>query len=605
MKNQFTLFMLLFVITSFIISCNKEKEKSKNDETKKKQKTQIEKETFPQPVNLTNITSTGRLGYRALENFKRLERGRYVPDSIYIVPNPEYHQTRWPGDIPGRLVLGQTLLAQAISKKPKYLKQIIKEFPENMNSKGYFGKIYGNKINEQQLSGHGWALRGLCEYYEMTQKPEVLKMLKTMVDSLVLPTKGHHKNYPIEPKQREGAGDFMGQHQKEVGNWILSTDIGCDFIFMDGVVHAYEILKTPELKEISKEMLNRFMEVDLAAIEAQTHATLTALRAALRYYEMHPDPKLLKQVQERYDLYKNVASTENYENYNWFGRPRWTEPCAVIDSYIVAINLWRFTFKAQYLADAQLIYYNGIGVEQRYNGGFGCNTCTGTHDPVSNKFTDPFLKIATTESHWCCTMRGGEGLARAIEYSYFTQNDKIFIPDFKSNIAELEFGNKSVKIKQKTHYPFNDNVNIEVIESNLDFTPQLYIYVPPWMQKIQVSVNGKPYETIIENDYLVVREFLKKGNEIAISFDMLSFSKSTRNPNSISEYHSFWYGPLMLGKETDTEIDIPMSATITPIDSTNFKVEDTDLQLTTLNHLLNPNVTKENNYSMQVLFKDK
>jgi len=30
----------------------------------------------------------------------------------------------------------------------------------------------------------------------------------------------------------------MGSDQKTIDQWILSSDIGCDFIFMDGVVHA-------------------------------------------------------------------------------------------------------------------------------------------------------------------------------------------------------------------------------------------------------------------------------------------------------------------------------------------------------------------------------
>ena len=62
--------------------------------------------------------------------------------------------------------------------------------------------------------------------------------------------------------------------------------------------------------------------------------------------------------------------TENHENYNWFDRfDTWTEPCAIIDSYLLAVQLWEHTMKPEYRDDAELIYYNGICHTQRNNGG--------------------------------------------------------------------------------------------------------------------------------------------------------------------------------------------------------------------------------------------
>ncbi len=559
----------------------------------------------PQPVAFNDISIKGRLKKRALANFKRLERGRYLPDSIYIVPNPGYHKTRWPGDLPGRLVLGQTLLQQATHRQPKYLGQILDEFPENMNEKGYFGKIYKGKINEQQLSGHGWVLRGLCENYQYTGDKKVLKMIRTMVDSLVLPTKGMHQHYPIDPQKREkeNAGNFMGTHQKVMGNWILSSDIGCDFIFMDGVIHAYEVLQTEKLKQITEEMINRFLQVDLDGIRAQTHATLTALRAILRYYEMTGKKEYLDAVEKRYNLYKRVAMTENHENYNWFGRPRWTEPCAVIDSYITAINLWRFTGKSQYLEDAQLIYYNGMGSEQRYNGGFGCNTCTGTHDPVSKQFTDPFFKIAVTESHWCCTMRGGEGLSRAVEYSYFTSGNQIILPDYHSSTATIKMDNGIIKLNQETNYPFSGGIKLHIIKNNLKTAPEIKCIAPEWTSGHKVSINGKKIPANIKEGFLCINKNLKTGDLIEIDFNMAKTAKPTRNPNSIEGYHSYWYGPLMLGVETEKELQLPMDATIIKKNDSLFAIQNHNINLKPLNHLMSPEVTKERGYMMQVLFK--
>ena len=52
---------------------------------------------------------------------------------------------------------------------------------------------------------------------------------------------------------------------------------------------------------------------------------------------------LLPEVEKRFKLYVEEGSTENHMNYNWFGRPTHTEPCAFIDAFMVAVQLWQLT----------------------------------------------------------------------------------------------------------------------------------------------------------------------------------------------------------------------------------------------------------------------
>ena len=60
--------------------------------------------------------------------------------------------------------------------------------------------------------------------------------------------------------------------------WILSSDVGCLFIGMEGLIHAYAHLKTSEVKAVIDEMFAKLREIDILKIQAQTHATLTACR---------------------------------------------------------------------------------------------------------------------------------------------------------------------------------------------------------------------------------------------------------------------------------------------------------------------------------------
>ena len=64
---------------------------------------------------------------------------------------------------------------------------------------------------------------------------------------------------------------------------MLSTDVGCVFIGMEGLIQAYAVLGDEDLKKPIEILLNRFLQMALTGIKAPTHATLTACRGLLRY----------------------------------------------------------------------------------------------------------------------------------------------------------------------------------------------------------------------------------------------------------------------------------------------------------------------------------
>jgi uncharacterized protein len=357
------------------------------------------------PVPFSAITVRGEMETRALRNYDRLESDIYRPEMVFPLKHNAVSQG-WPGDYEGRVILGLTLQAQATHRTPRYLSEIISLIPQKVNEKGYLGPVMKDSILEQQLSGHGWFLRGLCEYYLWKKDPKVKGYIQNIITNLALPTRGAHLIYPIDPASRNKAtGGAIGTTESAIGKWKLSSDIGCDFIFMDGVIQAYSLFPSAALKSLVEEMIARFLQMDLEAISAQTHASLTALRGLIRYYNSTKQPYLLQEVQKRYQLYRTAAMTADYENFNWFGRPQWTEPCAIIDSYMLAVQLWNLTGNALYLEDAHHIYYNAIANTQRSNGGFGLSNCPGPKENVL-KVAD---KASGNEAYWCCTMRGGEG----------------------------------------------------------------------------------------------------------------------------------------------------------------------------------------------------
>ena len=556
-----------------------------------------DKSKYPQPLNFNKITAEGELYTRAMKNFDRLESDIYTPENVFPLKHHESSEG-WPGDKEGRTILGLVMEAQATHREPVYLAEMIKILPKKVNAKGYLGPIQSDTLNEQQLSGHGWFLRGLCEYYLWKKDENVKQYIQTIVRNLVLPTKGYHRNYPSNPAERRAnVGAVGGTSQNVLNRWLLSSDVGCDFIFLDGVVQAYAVVPSKELKELVDEMIESFLKIDLVTIKAQTHATLTGLRALIRYYEITGDRRYVEEAAKRYQLYRELGMTENYENFNWFGRPEWTEPCAIVDSYITAMQLWQYTGEPKYLEDAQHIYYNGICHTQRANGGFGCDNCPGPKDLS--------LKVKTQEAFWCCTMRGGEGLARAIDYAYFTNGKNLYITFLENNSASFSMGSKEYKIRQTSAYPFGTKGELVITPEKGGQPFNLKIFIPSWISDTKIRIDGK--EAAFERDRGFITLSVKPSAEmrVAYSFEMNTGVRQAINAaNTQKGVFAFEYGPLMLGYE-GSEISFSSSKPqINRMDEMHWNISGggKTYEFTPVYHLMNEKV-KDKTYQKQVIFK--
>lgn len=543
------------------------------------------------PVAFENIRVAGDIARRAAQNYDRLESPIYRPPALFTSQSVK----AWPGDWEGRALLGVTLLERSTHREAKYRGEILAQFPAHMNRQGYFGPPLDLKsINEQQLSGNGWVLRGLCESCEARRDDRTLGMLEKVTKNLILPTAGQHATYPIDPAARRHGGGESGTITAQLGNWNLSSDIGCEFIFLDGVTHAYKVLPSPQLKAVADEMIARFLQIDLFRIKAQTHASLTALRALLRYSEITDDARLLSAAEERYKLYRTVAMTENYENHNWFGRPEWTEGCAVLDSFIVATQLWQRTGNPAYLEDAHLIYFNGMGRLERNNGGYGTDTCSGARDP--------FVAIGSYEAFWCCTMRGGEGHARTIEYSYFSRPGELVVPFFQDSTATVRIGPGALSLRQSTGYPYRGAVTLDVVASSVKDPVRVRFAAPSWTSAHRLEHRGKTVKTAVREGFVEARLPLAAGDALKLEFDLRVGAQKTHNPNSIRGYHAFLAGPLMLGADTATEIHLPRDARLTAEGPGRFRVAGRDVRLSRINDVNELQLAGEDKCRRQVLF---
>ena len=336
-------------------------------------------------------------GNRNIEkSFQRLNRAPYTYETVFD-GNPG-----WPGDREGRALLAFLCHYHISGQKISCMEQMMRELPARTNPCLFFGDVpaEGN-ADEQQLSGHNWYMRALCDYAATFQDPLALRALKSTFENLYLPALPLYDDYPLERSSAEGGveGNICGKAH----GWTLSTDVGCAFMCVDGVARYYALTGDERASVFLEKTIGIFLHADMVARGFQTHTSLTCLRGMLSFYETTRQEKYLRTVRREFDRYLRYGMTLTYENFNWFGREdTWTEPCAVVDSLLLAVELYKITGEQRYRTLARRIWANGLQFCQRDNGGVGTNKCVTEKQPV--------LRISGYEASQCCTMRYAEAL---------------------------------------------------------------------------------------------------------------------------------------------------------------------------------------------------
>ncbi len=366
------------------------------------------------------------------KSFERLSSKLYSIENIW--QNDGYE---WAGDWEGRALLAFVCLYEITGEKIPCMDKMLEEFPLRLNEKGYLGAVQKGVADEQQLSGHSWLLRGLTEYFKVFKTQKSLDIARGVVEGLFLPLVDLYEKYPTE-RADSSEGGVSGNSKETVDGWKLSTDVGCAYMCLDGLSAYYEITGDERVKTAVNRLIDGFMRLDRLKMKCQTHATLSATRGIIRMYKATGERGYLEKAEELFGLYTRCGMTLTYENFNWFERKdSWTEPCAVVDSFIVAVWLFEITKNQEYKTLASRIWFNGLLFCHRENGGAGPNSCVTAEQP--------YLKISMYEAPFCCTMRYCEGLLFAKNYESVVETSNEITSD---EYGRIFIGNEMLALSE-------------------------------------------------------------------------------------------------------------------------------------------------------------
>ena len=175
----------------------------------------------------------------------------------------------------------------------------------------------------------------------------------------------------------------------------------------------------------------------------------------------------------------------------------------------------------------------------------------------------PFLTMNPFSSR-CCQHNHSQGWPYYEEHLWMaTPDNGIAAMMYNSSEATVKVGDKkgkTVTLKQTTHYPFDENIKIEISASSPVSFP-LYLRIPRWCEGATVTLNGNPVTVEAKpGSYIRLENKWKQGDVVELTLPMhLAFQLWTENKNSVSVN----YGPLTFSlkiKEYYQKVDSKESA---------------------------------------------
>lgn len=340
---------------------------------------------------------------------------------------------------------------------------------------------------------------------------------------------------------------------KDFGPGKLAYEPGHQIVEM-GLAKMYRVTGKKEYLDLAKYFLDlkghghsgEYSQTHKPVIE-QDEAVGHAVRAAYMYSGMADVAALTGN--EAYlhaidKIWDNVVTKKLYitggigatghgeafgKNYELPNMSAYCETCAAIANVYWNHRLFLLHGDSKYYDVLERTLYNGLisGINLDGNRFFYPNPL----ESVGQHGRSEWFGCACCPSNVCRFMPSIPG------YVYAKKDDKIYVSLFVESESEIELGKNKINLSQKTGYPWDANVTINVDPAksekfdvlvripgwalNKPIPSDLYTYLNPKKEAVNIKVNGKDVDyTIGSNGYVTLSQKWKKGDKIDLSFPM-------------------------------------------------------------------------------------
>ena len=191
------------------------------------------------------------------------------------------------------------------------------------------------------------------------------------------------------------------------------------------------------------------------------------------------------------------------------------ESCAAIGNMMWNWRMLAATGEAKYADVIERALYNGINSGMSLNGTLYCYRNPLAFDPSSgDKIRNEWYDTT------CCPPNLERTLASLPGYFYSTSSEGVYVHLYDNSSLDWRLENgTALKIRQKTNYPWDGNVEIALAPAQpADFT--LFLRIPGWTDTARVAVNGKAVAGATAGQYLPIRRRWSAADTVTLQFNM-------------------------------------------------------------------------------------
>src|SRR5580700_7788301 len=378
-------------------------------------------------------------------------------------------------------------------------------------------------LPQTQTTGHelyniGHMLQGAIAYYRATGDRKLLDAGIRFVDDFLIPNYGPEPKKPIvsgHPEIEMGLIELYritgDKRQLDLAGYILGGD---------------KRIELPERRTIYMFSGTPFT----ARTKMQGHAVraMYACCGATDYYMETGDPTYLQTLNK---LWADMTSTKMYvtggvgsrsdgeafgDAYELPNFRAYGESCAAIGNMMWNWRMLAITGEAKFTDVMERALYNGINSGMSLDGTLYCYRNPLAFDPApGDKIRNPWYDVT------CCPPNLERTFGSLPGYFYSTSGDGIYAHLYDNSELDWHLENGvGLKVTQKTNYPWDGGVEIGVTPADAsEFT--LYVRIPGWAERAQVSLNGKPVAGAKPGEYLPIRRKWAAGDVVHLKMEMV------------------------------------------------------------------------------------
>src|SRR3954468_3261549 len=192
------------------------------------------------------------------------------------------------------------------------------------------------------------------------------------------------------------------------------------------------------------------------------------------------------------------------------------ESCAAIGNMMWSWRMLAATGDSKFSDVIERALYNGINSGMSLDGVMYCYRNPLAFDATTgDKIRNPWYDVT------CCPPNLERTFGSLPGYFYSTSNDGVYVHLYDNSHLDWHLENGTgLKITQTTKYPWDGAVEMAIAPAQpSDFS--VYLRIPGWADRTDVTVNGKAWSGVTPGKYLNIRRQWSQGDVIRLQFPMM------------------------------------------------------------------------------------